>query len=120
MQSARLVAAVAELGSSLDHFAPVMKPLDPPHTIKGDPKATEMLRLWAAHRKLNVAINIGTYYEQGLDEAEAWGTIAADFAKHVARALHQRYDEPQSRTMEKFRRSFLAELDEWSSEIAGE
>lgn len=35
-----------------------MKPLDPPHTIEGDPNATEMLRLWAAHRRLNVVINV--------------------------------------------------------------
>ena len=97
-----------------------MKPLDPPNTIEGDPNATEMLRLWAAHSKLNVAINVGSYHEQGHDEAKAWGIIAADFAKHVARALHQRYDEPQSETIEKFRRSFLTELEDWSSDVTGE
>ncbi|NBV25183.1 MAG: DUF5076 domain-containing protein [Proteobacteria bacterium] len=97
-----------------------MKPLDPPNTIEGDPNATEMLRLWAAHSKLNVAINVGSYHEQGHDEAKAWGIIAADFAKHVARALHQRYDEPQSETIEKFRHSFLAELEDWSSDVTGE
>ncbi|MCA9118225.1 MAG: DUF5076 domain-containing protein, partial [Planctomycetaceae bacterium] len=46
------------------HVALPMQPLDPPHTIEGDPNATEMLRLWAAHRKLNVAINIGSFHEQ--------------------------------------------------------
>jgi hypothetical protein len=55
-----------------------MKPLDPPPTIKGDPDATEMLRLWIAHHKLNVAINIGSYQESGHDEAQAWGVILAD------------------------------------------
>ncbi len=97
-----------------------MKRLNPPHTIKGDPNATEMLRLWAAHSKLNVTINVGSYHEQGHDEAEAWGIIAADLAKHVARALHQRYDEPQAETIEKFRRSFLAEVEDWSSDVSGE
>ena len=97
-----------------------MNPLDPPHTIEGDPNATEMLRLWAAHNKLNVAINVGSYHEQGHDEAMAWGIIAADFAKHVARALHQRYDQPQSESMEKFRSAFLEELENWTSEVTGE
>lgn len=97
-----------------------MRPLDPPHNIDGDPKATEMLRLWAAHKKLNVAINVGTYHEQGHDEASAWGIIAADFGKHVARALQQRYGQPQLETLERFRRSFLAELDDSTSEVTGE
>jgi hypothetical protein len=64
-----------------------MKPLDPPPTIEGDANATEMLRLWIAHNKLNVAINIGSYQESGHDEAQAWGVILADFAKHVSRAF---------------------------------
>lgn len=97
-----------------------MKPLDPPDTIKGDPNATEMLRLWAAHRKLNVAINVGSYHEQGFDEATAWGIIAADFAKHLARALHQRYDQSQAETIDKFRNSFLVELEDWTSDVSGE
>ena len=63
-----------------------MKPLDPPDTIKGDPKATQMLRLWSAHDQLNVAINIGCYEENWHDEAKAWGIIIADFVRHVCRA----------------------------------
>lgn len=97
-----------------------MKPLDPPHNITGDPKATEMLRLWAANRELCVAINIGSYESQGYDEAEAWGIIAADFGKHVARALHQRYGHPQQETLDKFRRSFLEELEHSTSDATGE
>lgn len=97
-----------------------MKPLDPPHTIEGDPGATEILGLWAAHSELNVAIKVGGYHERGHDEASAWGIVAANFAKHVARALPQRYDETQAETNEKFRRSFLAELEEWSSDVTGE
>ena len=61
----------------------------------------------------------GHVVSRGLDEAKAWGIIAADFAKHVARALHQRYDEPEAETIEKFRRSFLAELEDWTSDVSG-
>ena len=97
-----------------------MKPLDPPPTIEGDPNATEMLRLWIAHHKLNVAINIGSYQESGHDEAQAWGVILADFAKHVSRALHQRYGHDPDETIEKIRELFLAELTEPTSAIEGE
>jgi hypothetical protein len=106
-----------------------MKPLDPPPTIEGDPNATEMLRLWIAHHKLNVAINIGSYQESGHDEAQAWGVILADFAwgviladfaKHVSRALHQRYGHDPDETIEKIRELFLAELTEPTSGIEGE
>src|SRR5438552_12293774 len=86
----------------------IMKALDPPHTINGDPNATEMLRLWAAHNKLNVAINIGSYEETGHDEAKAWGIILADLAKHVARALHQANGRAPDETIEVIRELFLA------------
>ncbi len=97
-----------------------MRPLDPPHTIEGDPKATEMLRLWTAHNKLNVAVNIGSYEENGHDEANAWGIIIADFAKHVSRALDQRYGHDQDETLRKIKELFLAELRNPSSSIEGE
>jgi hypothetical protein len=97
-----------------------MKPLDPPHTIEGDPNATEMLRLWAAHNKMNVAINIGCYEENGHDEAHAWGMIIADFTKHVARALKQRYGHIEKDTIRKIKEGFAAELESPTSGIEGE
>jgi hypothetical protein len=96
-----------------------MRPLDPPHTIEGDPEATEMLRLWAAHDKLNVSINIGCYEKAGHDEAKAWGIIIADFTKHVSRALSQRYGHAPEETIDKIRDIFLKELSEPTSDIDG-
>jgi hypothetical protein len=97
-----------------------VKALDPPHTIKGDPKATEMLRLWAAHNKLNVAINIGCYEENGRDEAAAWGIILADAARHVANAMHLRYGVPATLTISKIQNAFRVELTDPTSPIDGE
>ena len=57
-----------------------MRELSPPPSARSDPNATEMLRLWAVHRKLDVSINIGVYADQGFDEADAWGIIMSDFA----------------------------------------
>jgi hypothetical protein len=97
-----------------------MNELDPPHTISGDPDATEMLRLWAAHGKLQVAINIGRYEENGYDEAQAWGVILADAARHVANAMSQRYGASRDSEIARIRASFLAELHDPTSAIAGE
>ena len=92
-----------------------MRALDPPPAASTDPKATEMLRLWIANGKLDVVINIGEYQEQGHDEAEAWGIIISDFARHVARALAQRYGKNEEQEMSKIRDSFLDELDDPTS-----
>jgi hypothetical protein len=94
--------------------------MNAPDTIEGDPDALEILRLWIAHEKLNVAIKIGHYEENGHDEAEAWGIIVADFAKHVSRALHQRYAKAPEETLRKIRDQFLAELEEPTSDAEGE
>ena len=55
---------------------------------EADQSAAEMLCLWAAHSKLNVAINIGCYEAQRMDEARALGVIISDFTGHVARAIY--------------------------------
>ena len=60
-----------------------MRALDSPPSAAKDPKATELLRLWATNKKLEVVINIGLYEEQGYDEAAAWGIIISDFTRHV-------------------------------------
>ena len=113
-------ASVAGLTRALDLFAHRVKPLDPPDTIEGDPKATEMLRLWAAHDKLNVAINVGCYEETGHDEAKAWRIMIAHFARLVCRALQQRYGKDPNETLQKIKDTFLAEVNEPTSEIDGE
>ena len=97
-----------------------MRALDPPPAAAADPNATEMLRLWAANGKLNVVINIGTYEEQGHDEAKAWGIIISDFTRHVARALAQRYERNEEQEMAKIRDSFLQEIVGPTSPITGE
>ena len=97
-----------------------VKPLDPPPTIEGDPKATEMLRLWAAHNELQVAINIGCYEESEHDEAHAWGVILADCAKHVVNALKQRYGEDPDAALTRIRTAFLAEVDYPTQEVTGQ
>ncbi len=97
-----------------------MKELCIPHGVEEDPKATEMLRLWAANKQLNVSINLGSYHDQGHDESYAWGIIIADFARHVANGLAQRYDLNEKEQLANIRDGFLAELGDPTTEIEGE
>src|SRR5688572_16602424 len=97
-----------------------MRALNPPPAAATDPKATELLRLWAANGKLDVVINIGVYQEQGHDEADAWGVIISDFTRHVARALSQRYGKNEEQEMSKIREAFLREIVGPTSPIDGE
>ena len=96
-----------------------MSALDPPPSVSSDPQATEMLRLWAVGGKLDVAINIGSYTERGFDEAKAWGTIMSDFARHLSRALAQRYGKNEEQELAKIRDDFLRELVGPTSPITG-
>lgn len=97
-----------------------MRALDPPPTASDDPDATEMLRLWVVNKNLDVVINIGIYEEAGYDEAEAWGVIISDFARHVARALAQRFSKNEEQELAKIRDSFVREMSGPSSDISGE
>ncbi len=97
-----------------------MRPLDPPPAAASDPNSTELLRLWAANEDLDVAIKIGIYHDQGHDEANAWGIIMSDFARHVSRALAQRYGKNEEQEMAKIRDSFLREIAAPTSEVTGE
>ena len=97
-----------------------MRALDPPPTVANDPNATELLRLSAANKKLEITIKIGAYHERGHDEANAWGIIMSDFARHVARALAQRYGKNEEQEMAKIRDSFLREIVGPTSPITGE
>ncbi len=96
-----------------------MKALEPPTNVANDPNATELLRLWAANKKLDVSINIGIYEAQGLDEAKAWGIIISDFTRHVARALAQRYGKSEEQETAVIRDSYLRELNRPTSAITG-
>jgi hypothetical protein len=58
-----------------------------PDSIGGDPKATEMIRVWLAHNAPQIAIRLGMWHEAGMDEREAWGYLLADVVRHVSQGL---------------------------------
>ncbi len=97
-----------------------MKPLEPPAGVESDPNSMELLRLWAAHSKLNVSINIGVFSAKGHNESKAWGIVMSDFARHVAQALAQRDGKNEEQELARIRESFLREISEPTSEVTGE
>ncbi|MYN42917.1 DUF5076 domain-containing protein [Duganella sp. FT109W] len=60
-----------------------------PSAARRDIDAVEMLRVWVAEKQLHCSLKIGMYRDgMGIDEELAWGTILADAARHILKALH--------------------------------
>jgi hypothetical protein len=50
-----------------------------PPGVKTDPKALELLRIWAAHGQQHVSISAEAWEDPG-----SWGIMLVDLARHVA------------------------------------
>jgi hypothetical protein len=88
-----------------------------PEAALRDKDAVEMLRVWIAERGLHCSIKVGMYREtMNIAEEKAWGTILADVARHVANALESGYAMDATRSLEKIRDVFLAELESPTSD----
>jgi hypothetical protein len=97
-----------------------MTSLDPPPGVELDPDAKELSRLWAANKKLNIAISIGVFAKNGKDEAKCWGLVLSDFTRHVARALSQQYGGNEEQVTAEIREMYLKELAAPTSGIHGQ
>ena len=58
-----------------------MRDLPVPESVKDDPNARELLRVWAAHGSQHVVLNPGAW-----EDPAAWGIALVDLARHIARA----------------------------------
>lgn len=90
----------------------------PPAAIR-DQNSVEMLRVWVAEHQLHCSLKIGMYRARNIEEAVAWGTIFADAARHVARALSEQGEGPEAALLDKIRAELNAELDAPSSPATG-
>jgi hypothetical protein len=91
-----------------------------PEAALRDEHAVEMLRVWIAERRLHCSMKVGMYREtMNVPEEEAWGTILADVARHVSRALEFAYSANASESLQKIRNSFMKELGAPTSEAKG-
>jgi Domain of unknown function (DUF5076) len=91
-----------------------------PEAALRDDDAVEMLRVWIAEGGLHCSIKVGLYREtMNIAEENAWGTILADVARHVAAALQSGYAASAPESLTKIRDSFVNELGAPTSDTQG-
>lgn len=91
-----------------------------PEAALRDENAVEMLRVWIAERGLHCSMKVGMYREtMNVSEEKAWGTILADVARHVAKALESGYSTDAAESLQKIQNSFLKELGAPTSDAKG-
>lgn len=91
----------------------------PPAALR-DENSVEMLRVWIAEQKLHCSMKVGMYQDgMGIPEVDAWGTILADVARHLADALESKYGADKEDSITKIRDSFLHEISKPTSKTDG-
>ncbi len=91
-----------------------------PKAAVQDPNSVEMLRVWVAGGQLHCSLKIGMYRDgMGIDEELAWGTILADAARHIAKALQQGGNFNEAKSLAKLVAKFNDEVAVPSSELKG-
>lgn len=91
--------------------------LVPPAALR-DPDSWEVLRVWIAEQGLHVSLKVGCF---GDVETQAWGTLLADAARHVADALSGADQGAEDREviLAQIAEVFLAEMEEPTSATRG-
>jgi hypothetical protein len=90
------------------------RPLDVPPETAGNPHATEMIRVWLAHKDVHLSLLLGMWQDAedaGVDERDAWGQLLADVAAHIAGGLNQSQGFAEADTLRCMRESFIVGLD---------
>ena len=83
-----------------------MQELSPPPETLTDENAVEILRAFAARKKLHCSIRADAWEEVGW-----WGILLADVTRHVANALAEERGLDQHDSIKRIRELFDAELD---------
>lgn len=85
-----------------------------PMSVSSDPKAIELLRVWAAHGKQHVSLATSLW-----NDPAAWGIILVDLAKHVASAYQQLTGKEYASSLSRIREGFDAEWEIATDEPSG-
>lgn len=74
-------------------------------------KFRSIVRVWVAERELPCPMQVGIYLEEtGSPEAEAWGTIWADVARHLVQTLESKKYGGRRRFHEQDRDGFVDDI----------
>lgn len=91
-----------------------------PPAAEDDPRAVEMIRVWAANQKLHCVLRIGFWEDRGLDERHSWGILLADMIRHIADAHEAQYGRDPGETITQVREAFEREMEHPTSSRLGE
>ncbi len=68
-------------------------------------QAVELLRAWVVGQELHCSLAA-----DAVPDADTWGVVLADLARHLARALKERDGQDEATTLRAVRAAFEAEL----------
>jgi Domain of unknown function (DUF5076) len=72
---------------------------------ESDAQSVELLRAWVVGQELHCSLDAGAFRD-----ADTWGVVLADLARHVARALKEQEGQDEAATLLAVRAAFEAEL----------
>jgi hypothetical protein len=85
-----------------------------PPAAKTDPKAAELIRVWAAGGAQHISVNTNAW-----EDPFAWGICLVDLAKLVADAYHQTKGLDSQQTLARIKQGFDAEWGSPTDEPTG-
>lgn len=83
------------------------KQLAVPPQVQMDPKAIELLRIWAAGGAQHISINATVWQDPA-----NWGIMLVDLARHISNAYEKAGEHTKSDALNRLREGFDAE---WTS-----
>ena len=86
-----------------------------PPAAKTDPKATELIRVWAAAGAQHISLNTDAW-----EDPATWGICLVDLAKLVSDAYHQTKGLDPQQTLARIKEGFDAEWSSPTDEPTGE
>jgi hypothetical protein len=89
-----------------------LRELPVPPAATTDPNAFEMARIWAAHNKQHVILNINANHDPA-----AWGLLLVDLARHIANIYHQEQGHSVEKVLARIREGLEAEWDQPTTDI---
>ncbi|SFR94339.1 protein of unknown function [Dyella sp. OK004] len=95
-------------------FGRKTKELLVPPAAKNDPRAIELIRVWAADGNQHVSISPDVW-----DDPATWGVMLVDLAKHVATFYAEERGMDKHAVLARIKTLFEAEWDSPTSEVTG-
>ena len=83
-----------------------------PPEAQTDDNSRELIRAWAAHRRLHCSLSDNNW---GDTERAAWAILLTDIAQRIASSIHERKGSDYSETLREIQRVFNEKMDSLTS-----